>query len=430
MKLLLAADLHIGRASSRVPDSIDKRTVRAASAWQRLVGLAIHEGVDVVCLAGDVADEDNRFWEAIGPLEEGIRRLSESGIATVAVSGNHDHDVLVRLANQFKPAEFRLLGRGGEWERMTVESQGVPLLHIDGWSFPRKHVDDDPLSSYQFESATDAPVLGLLHGDLFDPASHYAPLNKATLLSAPVDGWLLGHIHKPQLMTETPRRWILYPGSVQALDPGEQGAHGVWITQVEQCQLATPNRHAISSVHYCDIECELADVATREELESQLLRTIRELAEVEIAKADNDHLDYLGMRLTLVGRTRASALINETSRQIKDELDLAVGSTTVGVERISNRTTPDIDLRAHAHQTTAIGVLAQLILSIDEDPQSATVKSLISKSHEQCRLADDHKDFAKLPRRTRSDQEILTMLRNQGMALLGELLIQATPGDE
>ena len=73
MKLVLSGDLHIGRSSSRVLDSVRRDDLRAVTAWRRMVELAIQEQVSLVCLSGDVADEDNKFWEAIGPLERGIR---------------------------------------------------------------------------------------------------------------------------------------------------------------------------------------------------------------------------------------------------------------------------------------------------------------------------------------------------------------------
>src|SRR5690606_34254660 len=138
MKLLCTGDLHLGRRSSRLPSHLDGRTHSCAGCWDQVVALALEESVDVVALSGDLVDRDNRFYEAVGPLESGLRRLADAGIEIVAVAGNHDHDVLPRLVDALGPEAFRLLGRGGVWERATVR-RGGRVLHIDGWSFPEPY---------------------------------------------------------------------------------------------------------------------------------------------------------------------------------------------------------------------------------------------------------------------------------------------------
>lgn len=64
LRLLMTGDLHLGRSSSRLPDAL-KHEARAATAWGRIVDLALAEQVSAVLLSGDVADESNRFWEAV-----------------------------------------------------------------------------------------------------------------------------------------------------------------------------------------------------------------------------------------------------------------------------------------------------------------------------------------------------------------------------
>ena len=69
MRVLISGDIHIGRRSSKIPENATG--FRARDAWMKIVETAIKERVDLVLLSGDVADRDNRFWEAIGPLEAG-----------------------------------------------------------------------------------------------------------------------------------------------------------------------------------------------------------------------------------------------------------------------------------------------------------------------------------------------------------------------
>lgn len=251
MKLLLSGDLHLGRSSTRLPSEAQE-LARTINAWQRLVEAAIREGVSAVLLSGDIVDHSNRFWESIGPLKEGILKLHAAGIRTLAVSGNHDADVLPGLSRLLPPGAFTLLGADGTWQRETLYDQGAPVLHVDGWSFPSSHVHTDPTLSYPSHTDIDGlPVLAMVHGDPGVADSTYAPLSLSRLQSLPVSAWLLGHIHRPSLTPGTP--WILMPGSPQPLDPGEPGPHHAWITDLQSGQLSPPSPFCPSPLLYRSI---------------------------------------------------------------------------------------------------------------------------------------------------------------------------------
>src|SRR5690606_30847102 len=98
MRVLCAGDLHIGRRPTRLPSDVDSSRLSCARSWESIVDYAVDQRVDVLALSGDVVDQSNKFYEAIGPLERGLARLRAAGVATVAVAGNHDHDVLPQLA--------------------------------------------------------------------------------------------------------------------------------------------------------------------------------------------------------------------------------------------------------------------------------------------------------------------------------------------
>jgi DNA repair exonuclease SbcCD nuclease subunit len=149
-----------------VAASVPREDLRAAMAWNRLVDLAIEERVAAVCLSGDIIDEDNKFWEAIGALEHGINRLSSANIRTFVVAGNHDYDVLSRIASHLPREHFALVGRGGVWERITLNNGADGKLNIDGWSFPGQRVYTSPLESYDLPADHLVPTLGIVHGDL------------------------------------------------------------------------------------------------------------------------------------------------------------------------------------------------------------------------------------------------------------------------
>src|SRR5690349_878858 len=175
MRILCAGDLHIGRRSSRIPATLDASLASATAAWRRIVELAISRQADVVALSGDLVDERNKFFEAVVPLRDGIRELTRAGINVVAVSGNHDHDVLPRIAAEVKDERFHFLGAGGKWEAQTIAARGA-MVRFVGYSFPSESVTHEPLDSIGSLASSDLPTIGIVHGDLNASSSKYAPL--------------------------------------------------------------------------------------------------------------------------------------------------------------------------------------------------------------------------------------------------------------
>ena len=425
LRLLLSGDLHIGRASTRVPETVRRNDVRAATAWERMVDLALDEKADVILLSGDVADEENKFWEAIGPLERGVRRLAEAGGRTVAVAGNHDHDALLRLAEALPETDFTLLGRGGTWQRLKLQKDGRTALIVDGWSFPRARAEKSPLDTYDLPASQTAPILGLVHGDLDKPASPYAPLDLARLRALPPAGWLLGHVHAPRLVAGDAGPWVLYPGSPQALDPGETGVHGPWIVDVTSATLGVPEHRPLSSVVYHLGEVDLDGVATEDRLESLLLDTVRREADVVVREA-GDHLVHVSLRLRLHGTTPIAHRVAEITERAREDLALNVGSASVGVDAVEVDVTPAIDLDEYAATPSAPGLVARLLRELEASKGSTETTRLLRAARDELESVFGYKDFAALERRELDDDTVRHVLRGEARALLARLVEQTS----
>jgi DNA repair exonuclease SbcCD nuclease subunit len=425
MKVLCTADVHIGRRPSRLPSHVDCRSLSCGEAWGRIVDLAVEEKVDLVAVAGDLVDRANRFYEAAGPVELGLRRLAHAGIATVMVAGNHDHDVLPWLLEGLGPDEARLLGRGGRWERFTLERRGE-VLHVDGWSFPESSVQTSPLASYSF-AADGAPVLGLLHADLDQPRSRYAPVSLAELRPRAPALWLLGHVHASRLVEEPGSASVLYPGSPQAMDPGEAGAHGVWIAEIGPARTASCRMVPLSSVRYEAVEVSVDGISEASEIDRRVVDAVR--AGLRCAAEESAQLRYLSCRLRLVGRTSLHRALEERLRGVCDDLCLSHGEATAFVEEVEVRTAPERDLVALAGGKDAPAVLARLVAELT-DAASGPDELL----REATRRVDEVKrarPYLALVRDTDDEREggeeeidVAAELREQAALLLDELLAQ------
>jgi DNA repair exonuclease SbcCD nuclease subunit len=397
-----------------------------------VVDLAISERADVVAISGDLVDRENRFYEAFGPLERGLRRLSDAGIDTVAVAGNHDFDVLPRLADQMSATRFRLIGRGGRWERHSIERDGRPVLHVDGWSFPSDSVLDNPLRGALPAPPTDAlPALGLLHGDLDAPASRYAPLSLADLRATCHRFWLLGHVHKPGLHEADGCCTVLYPGSPQGMDPGETGAHGPWLLDMNGAPRLRPRQVVTSRVRYERLEIDVGGAATADDVRSRVLKGMR--SHLDPVCAGCGPLEFVSCRLVLTGRTALHRQLRRFAAEMAAELEVPVGSVIARIEKVDVETRPAIDLPGLARGGGPPAALARLLTDLQDGSREPATVALINRLVQELSGVWEARPYLPLnssgdaerpPAPAPDDARARRVLLDQGMLLLDELLAQ------
>ncbi len=427
VKLLCAADLHLGRRPTRLPGAAG--SITAASSWLDLVERAVAEGMVGVLLAGDIVDEENRYFEAYGPLEAGVRRLKEAGIALVAVAGNHDHATLHEVAAEVGQGHLVVLGRGGAWERHTIrDAEGKALVHVDGWSFPESRWGEDPTAGYGFESPADgAPVVGLLHCDLDARESRYAPVVGRTLAGSGPDAWVLGHVHKPRLDASAGVP-MLYPGSLAALDPGEPGRHGGWLLETGCGAPARFRPIALSRVRYEDVDVALDGVDDEAAVRARVVGALRERLDAVVDEGCGP-LEILSCRLRLGGRTPLHHRVSAALGRIED-LDLAErqGVRLSVQPRFDDDTAPALDLVELARGSDAPALLARLLLALEGRSDAA---SLLEGVLGDCRSAADRvlsrSHFAAVAEAESGDEggggvDPSAALRRQAYRLLDELM--------
>ncbi len=404
LKLLATADLHIGRRPTRLGDEEAGR-FSAAKMWERIVERAIQEEVAAVLLAGDVVDHHNRFFEAAGPLERGLRRLAGASIPTFAVAGNHDWDVLPRIQQSVGGDALTLLGRDGAWEEKVLRRNGSPVARFQGWSFPQEHVRTSPLAAYAPPPDDGLPTIGLLHCDLDQAGSAYVPVTRAELKRQPVSFWLLGHIHGFMIDAALPGPSLLYPGSPQAMDPGEVGTHGPWLMEVHGPRRVTVKQLALSPVRYEWCEVDLSGAKTQAELDQRLFEGVR--ASLRKAVEECADLARLVLRLRLVGETGTTETVTDWRERL-DDLKMPEGDALATIDLVIDDTRPEIDLRSRSRRKDLTGLLARLLLELEspgaETPDPA-VQKLLVRVHASVRQAYQSPTYALLAGEAPADLE-------------------------
>lgn len=387
---------------------------------------AIAQRVDVVALSGDVVDHSNSFYEAVGPLERGLRKLADAGVTTVAVAGNHDYHVLPRLARMFDAESFRLLGAGGEWERTTITSRGGERLHVDGWSFPAEHVLDDPLASYDPPRPDgDTPVLGLLHADLDASGSQYAPVSLADLRSRQLSLWLLGHVHAHKLHPALHGPSVLYPGSPQAMDPGEVGVHGAWLVDLRPLATVEPCLNPLASVRYEELDVDVDGVDDVEELHSRVYNRLRS-GVAELVDEAGGSLRCLSLRLRIVGATSLHRIIEHELRNVPRDFERQEGAAAVYVERITAATRPARDLDVLARGSDAVARLARLANDLATGALGEGTATLLDGARNVAAVLLDARQYRPVDGlgETLDERSVQAATEQQALNLLDELLAQ------
>lgn len=417
LELLAVGDIHLGRTPQGLPAGFEPERHAPRAAWLKAVEEALRRKVDAVVLLGDVVDHDRNFLEAYSPLKQGAERLLAAGIQVVAVVGNHDVEVLPRLAREIRG--LRLLGAGGTWEALELRGREGVALRLVGWSFPRPRVTEDPVATLPAElrGRSSLPTLGLVHGELDASASHHAPLRRSTLAAAGFDGWLLGHVHQPTL--ESSKDSIGYLGSLVGLDAGEPGRRGPWSVRVEANGALRFEHLALARLRWEGLELALDTHSGPEQVESQLVRLF-ETAANDPALSWGD-AELVAVRLVVRGRCQRRREIVQRLRELGQGEPIHTGSLVFFLEKLEDRTQPELDLETLAKQHHAAGGLARRLLALQapESPERAALLRKARACEEKLRSVPS---FA-LPELGASDDEALAReLSEQGFALLERLV--------
>ena len=414
MKILCIGDAHLGRFPTRVPDNSPELAVRFV--WERSVRYATDHEVDAVVLTGDMVDSSNHYFEAYGAFKQGVQQLVGSGIPVFAVAGNHDHDVFPRLASDLAVENFTVLGVGGHWSEALLETPAGETACFVGWSFPDLHFRRSPLDTLELPSV-DVPIVGIVHGDIDASSGAYAPLSLSALQQQQVAVWLLGHIHGARWIEDqgTP---VLYPGSLQALDPGETGIHGPWLVTVSPDGEAKAEQLPFATARYERVQIDISQLSELDDASSHIAQCLdRRTQELSGAFPELRHIVF---RPSITGRT---SLHRSLSRQLladATKLEFEFGTLHASVDKITLATTPKHDLVEIARFGDPPAILAQWLLNLDK-PECEALRKEVQKVVQRVYGSNA---YSTLGSEAPTGVDTADLLLRQGQLLLDELMSQ------
>ena len=343
-RFIHAADLHLDtpfvgvrRAAPEVADALREASL---DAWDALVDLAVERNAAFLLLAGDIYDGPERGVRAQVRFLRGLLRLEEANVRVFMVLGNHDALEGWSVVEKW-PANVHLFAPD-RVEAVPVEREGQRLAVVHGVSFPRRDVREN--LALRFERGDEPGFhVGLLHCQVGASPEHesYSPCSLDDLLKAGMDYWALGHVHRRQTLREG-RPWVAYAGSLQGRSPkpGEQGAKGALVVDVEDGEATGVAFEALDRVRFLACEVDVSGLQGVSALVDALSEKLEELRAANPGRG-------LIVRAALTGRgalhgelARSGALegVAETL-----EADAAGREPFVWWERIADTTRPALD---------------------------------------------------------------------------------------
>ena len=267
-KFIHCSDLHIDspfKGFSSVENSLVEALRKSTyQAFQNIVELALKEKVEAVLIAGDIYDGAEKSLEAQLKFRHGLQKLSDKGIDTFIVHGNHDP--LDGWSNSLEWPERVHIFSGAQMECLPVERNGVVKAHVYGISYPKRDVTENLAKKFSRGNG-EGFAIGLLHSNVGSQSGHdnYAPCSMDDLIAAKMDYWALGHIHRFRILRES-NPAVVYSGNSQARHMRESGEKG--------CCLITLNENAdpliqfipVDAVRYIQGEVDLSGTITLEEV--------------------------------------------------------------------------------------------------------------------------------------------------------------------
>ncbi|WP_151736090.1 metallophosphoesterase family protein ['Paenibacillus yunnanensis' Narsing Rao et al. 2020] len=253
-RFLHAADLHLDSrfaGLSGLPQPIRSYLKESTfAALGRLVRLAVEQEVDFIVISGDVYDVSDASLQGQLRFREALQELGGHGIAVYIIHGNHDPLDGPRLNSGPPPLVTVFGGVQPEQAIARRRSDGKEVAVVTGISYPTAKVTENTALKYSRIPGSTLFHIAMLHGNVDGDLQHetYSPCTRKDLLDRGFDYWALGHIHKRQILQESPP--IVYPGNIQSRSVKETGPKGCYIVEVDAGGVPALTFHELDAVRW------------------------------------------------------------------------------------------------------------------------------------------------------------------------------------
>lgn len=335
IKLLHFSDAHIDIASQGKRDpqtGLPIRVLDFLKALDTIVDTAIHENIELVIFSGDAYKDRTPVPTFQREWGKRMMRLSQAGIPTILLVGNHDISPAAGRATALQ--EFSTLSvpnihlvskpefiSSAQLNNLPIQIIAIPWITRSG--FLTAHQDDlinmDDLDS-NIESLTSqiidhlmenldpklptiftahASIQGAVYGaERSIMLGHDIVLPISLVKRDEFDYVALGHIHKAQDLNENGHPHIIYSGSIERVDFGEAKDDKFFVIAEVDKGKSQISWRLLDGRPFIDIPVDLREIF---ESENQTLPTPIEIKNhLENTLIDSSEVENAIVRLTLI----------------------------------------------------------------------------------------------------------------------------------
>ena len=361
------ADLHLDspfvgleEIDESVASDLREATFRT---FERIIDLCIDEDAAFLLVAGDIYDAGDRSLRAQLRFRDGLKRLSDEGITSFVVHGNHDP-----LNGWAATLEWPKLAHnfgGGDVTAVPVVIDGETIAHVYGVSYPTADVRSNLAKG--FHRTDDGPfAIGLLHCNVGSDTGHapYAPCTLEDLAESGMDYWALGHVHNHELLSHE-RPMVVYPGNPQGRNPRELGPRGCYVVDVDTQGHPTAEFVPVDTIRWLEESVSIDQMESEEELITAVEGACQRMREQADGRAAVGRIGVTGR-----GPLYRSLVRPGFVADLADQMRETEGGQDpfVWIERVDVDARPAIDLEKRRQGQDFVADFLDLLEDYRQDP--------------------------------------------------------------
>lgn len=217
MKFIHIADVHLGATPDSNMPWGEERAREIWSSFAHIINVCNKEEVDLLLIAGDLFHRQPlvRELKEVNYLFQKLRTTQ-----VVIMAGNHDY-----ISARSNYQGFAWDSRVHMYYNGRIEIIDFPEFHTEvyGLSYLQRDITEPLYDEIKPQKNEKIHIL-LAHGG----DEKNIPINKKKLQQAGFDYIALGHIHKPEIISDT----MAYSGSLEPLDKNETGERGYILGEI------------------------------------------------------------------------------------------------------------------------------------------------------------------------------------------------------
>ena len=384
LRFIHCGDLHLGSPFKDIA-MLDDRWQRIVGkapmrAFQKIVQLAIEKEVHAVLITGDVYTSAEHNLTAQLDYVRLLHKLAQHHIEVYAVLGNHDPLEAWQAKIPFPPNVHIFSTEEVERFPLTVDGQEVAAVYGQSYA---KQEERENLAWKFARKAGDTFAIGMLHTQVGNTLSTYAPCTLQDLTEAGMDYWALGHIHQHQMLCEKP--YIIYAGNPQGLDCTETGERGCYYVEVGPYGTTDIQFIDTSIVRWESVEIPIDSLESVSELR-EAVRLAKEKIRRDIAKPTFLTVNFTGAGslYQVINNPEATQYWIDSWRE-EEQGKYAF----VMVERIRNMARPKINLAERSKLPDTVGDylnISDQIDSLSDEEKRKALREILQQRPEFERL--------------------------------------------